>query len=344
MADIKLSPEELMVQSTEMTSLQTEYETLFSQVTNALNGINDSWSENLASNFVGKIQHAQKSFSSIANMLINGASAARISSITFSSPGDALSKMLGTGETSIDNLSGLAQWIQENGDKLGTNDEKWMSAVMGMNGLDSKAIQSVMEKITSGDYEGALKIAGEKSLDWVADAMSGDLPKGSWVEKLNKETGGTLGLEGLEKSFYKNWMGKTVENAADIVKDMYSGNPDYANELNLLGQMGWNFSAGSVLSTAGDTAWNVVKDIPYIGEWYQERGATDAESAFSVGLGEITYAMTGNSEDATYVKNYYSNHGGIAKGVVDGVSDIANFAWEKGSDILGNSWKSILGQ
>lgn len=84
MADIKITPEELLAQSAEMTSLQSEYESLFSQVTNALNGINDSWSENLARNFSGKIQSAQKSFTSITNMLANGSAAARLGATSHS--------------------------------------------------------------------------------------------------------------------------------------------------------------------------------------------------------------------------------------------------------------------
>ena len=60
--DIKLTPEELIAQSTELTSLQTEFESVFSQLTSTLNSMNDSWSATLAGNFAGKIQAAQKSF------------------------------------------------------------------------------------------------------------------------------------------------------------------------------------------------------------------------------------------------------------------------------------------
>ena len=41
--DIKLTPEELIAQSTELTSLQTEFESVFSQLTSTLNSMNDSW-------------------------------------------------------------------------------------------------------------------------------------------------------------------------------------------------------------------------------------------------------------------------------------------------------------
>ena len=85
MADILLTPEVLMSQSTELSSIQGEYESLFGQVTKSLNGINDSWSENLSRNFVGKITAAQKSFSSITNMLANGSNAAKAVATSFES-------------------------------------------------------------------------------------------------------------------------------------------------------------------------------------------------------------------------------------------------------------------
>lgn len=49
--NIKLTPEELLAQSTEMASIQSEFESLFSQVTSSLNNLNGSWSEALAGNF-----------------------------------------------------------------------------------------------------------------------------------------------------------------------------------------------------------------------------------------------------------------------------------------------------
>lgn len=91
--NIKLTPEELLSQSTEMASIQSEFEALFSQVTNSLNNLNNSWSEALSGNFSGKISAAQKSFSAVAEMMANGATAARVSANTFSEPGTVLSAL-----------------------------------------------------------------------------------------------------------------------------------------------------------------------------------------------------------------------------------------------------------
>lgn len=105
---IKLTPEELLAQSAEMSSIKSEFETLFSQVTSSLNSMNSSWSETLASNFSSKITAAQKSFSSVADMMGNGAIAARVSASTFSEPGavlSALSTALGSANEMSSNSS-----------------------------------------------------------------------------------------------------------------------------------------------------------------------------------------------------------------------------------------------
>lgn len=335
MPEIKLSPEELMAQSTEMASLKSEYEALFSQVTNALNGINDSWSENLSSNFSGKIQSAQKSFASVANMLLNGSTAAKLTSLTFSS-GAGLNSILSAIMTdgSYKALTDIRNQVEE-GVSIICHD-------LNEAGVDTETIGAITEKFISGDIEGALQDAYDNGLDWTAEILSNGIEEGSWVDVLNKETGGTLGLDGLEKAFYKNWMGGTLEKAGEIVSDMYSDNPDYGKELRCLGEMAWNFSAGAVIDTAGDQVYNVVSQIPGVGDWYAERGATDAESMLSVGLGEMMYAATGNEEDAAYVRNYYSEHGGIGGGIVDGLTEIGSYVWDKATPVFENAWNSVI--
>lgn len=84
MPEVQYTPEQLLAQSKQMTALQAEFSAVFTQVTNALKGVNENWSENLARNFSGKIQSAQKSFSSITNMLANGAAAARLGATSHS--------------------------------------------------------------------------------------------------------------------------------------------------------------------------------------------------------------------------------------------------------------------
>lgn len=348
MADIKLSPEQLLAQSMEMTSLQTEYEALFAQVTNALNGINDSWSENLASNFAGKIQSAQKSFSSIGNMLINGSAAARLSSLTFSSGmgiSDILSGLfnestVGTGLFS--DPSELAKMILESGESLDEGSGAWISEMLGM-GADVDTVIEAAEMVMNGDYEGALKIAYEKGLDWAASALSGGIPEGSTLETINEMTGGVfdsvLGLADLEKDFYKNLIGGTIENGVAVMQEQ-----DPGKQNQLLGEMAWNLAGGEIIDTAFGKAWDVVEKIPGVGEWYTNRGADDWESAYGAAFGEVVYLMTGSEADAQCVQDYFSTDGSFGRSVVDGIGIIAEDAWNAGSSVVENAWNSIFGK
>lgn len=341
--DIKLTPEVLLAQSMELSSLQTEFESLFSEVSNTLNGMNDSWSAVLAGNFAGKITAAQKSFSSVANMLANGSSAAKLSANTFASPGAVLS-MLCKGENSaFSKVSDLSSWLAGYLDKYGSFPNgmgEMIDTLADMAGIDTDTMKSVLEKISDGDYEGALRAAGEKGIDTVAGWMSGDISSDSWVGQLQELTGGKLGLSGLEKSYFKNLFGDTFGTAGNIVKDMYSDNPDYGYELNQLGQFAWNIGPGAAIKTTGDAAYNVIKNIPGVGDFYAERGATDGESMISAAIGELTYMVTGDREAAAADADYYRAHGGFAQGVVDGVADISSFVGER----IGTTWHSVFGK
>lgn len=334
--NIKLTPEELLAQSTEMASIQSEFESLFSQVTSSLNNLNGSWSEALAGNFSGKISAAQKSFSAVAEMMANGATAARVSANTFSEPGAVLSLICGGGESgSFSGSSELLSWIAENA-QTGVNSDLMIGAISKMTGVDAAGAKDILGKVMKGDYEGVLDTVADKGIDWVAGALSGDLGSDTWVGQLEEATGGTLGLAGLEKSFGKNVLGSTLGNAKNIVKDMYFGDGNPAYELEQLGEMAWNSGAGSVIKTTSDAAYNVVKNIPGIGDYYAEKGVTDGEGAIGSIIGDITLMVTGDSQAAAADQNYYKDHGGIAKGVVDGVVDIGSYI----ADRIGTLWHS----
>jgi len=334
--NIKLTPEELLAQSTEMASIQSEFESLFSQVTSSLNNLNGSWSEALAGNFSGKISAAQKSFSAVAEMMANGATAARVSANTFSEPGAVLSLICGGGESgSFSGSSELLSWIAENA-QTGVNSDLMIGAISKMTGVDAAGAKDILGKVMKGDYEGVLDTVADKGIDWVAGALSGDLGSDTWVGQLEEATGGTLGLAGLEKSFGKNVLGSTLGNAKNIVKDMYFGDGNPAYELEQLGEMAWNSGAGSVIKTTSDAAYNVVKNIPGIGDYYAEKGVTDGEGAIGSIIGDITLMVTGDSQAAAADQNYYKDHGGIAKGVVDGVVDIGSYV----ADRIGTLWHS----
>ena len=132
-----------------------------------------------------------------------------------------------------------------------------------MTGIDSDTTKDVLGKLLSGDYEGALKVAGDKGIETVAGWMSNGLDPSSWVGKLQEATGSTLGLDlgldKLESSYYEHVAKGVLGNAVNIVKDQYSeGGGDPAYQLNQLTQFAWNLGPGGVIETAGDAAFDVV--------------------------------------------------------------------------------------
>lgn len=73
----ELTPELLLEQSQEMTSLCGDFENLFTNISSDLKGANDSWSDLLAHNFSGKINSAQKAFMGALAMMRNSAGSIR---------------------------------------------------------------------------------------------------------------------------------------------------------------------------------------------------------------------------------------------------------------------------
>ena len=187
MADIKFTPEQLLTQSAEMTALQSEYNALFRQVTNALNQMNNSWSENLSRNFAGKIQSAQKSFGSITNMLANGSSAAKLGAISHSptSIESFFSTLNGIDHTignlfssqeyatiltdedkqaiyqkipqnlreSIKDAQGVDKWLRENYNKLSESDKKTIDDALPKEMKDLKTAYSVSQDVLQGEVK-----------------------------------------------------------------------------------------------------------------------------------------------------------------------------------------------
>ena len=329
MADIKLTPEMLIQQSSQLSSLRSEYESLFRQVTSTLNGMNDSWSDNLAGNFSGKIQTAQTKFSSIQNMLENGASAAMLCGNSFEniSIGAALSSLMG--DHLADAPSGLAQWIQQNASSLGTaNKSGYLAALMNMAGLDGKAVTKAIDQIGSGDFKGALQTAGDKIIDTVANWMNiGNGVEGTFLEgldKLEKATGG-VGLVSRVKQaqtdYWKNLATSAISGGKSVIS---ADNP--GDQLKELGKMAWNIGPGSVIEAAGNQVIDFVKEeLPSTWSWWAERGASDLTSTVGVGLGSIHEMITGDTQAAQEISSYYSDHGGIAAGIVDGVVNIGSY-------------------
>lgn len=367
MADIKLNPQDLLAQAAEMNSIRSAYESLNTQLLNALNGINDSWSENIAGNFIGKIQSAKKSFLSIVNMMSNGSTAARVSAMSFLEPNQILAGFgfADKGDSSVNGgelAEKLMQILKETGyDKEISGNMENLSEIFKeledgywnapgpvkflidkfaevvdyqMDGDDAaygpkKYIDAykITKKVADGDYNGAVSDLGKKLLK-SGIKKAFDLPK---VDPLSVE-----GLLGVDKATYAvNVIENSVEAATLAVID-----PNMKNTIGFA----WNTALEPILETAGDAAFNFIKYEPAIGRYYTDQGARCGSDAFQIMLGDLTKTFTGDYEAAERDRNYYTDHGGFYGGVYDGVVDIINFVKEQGSveEAMTAFWKSAL--
>ncbi|MDO4418018.1 MAG: hypothetical protein Q4C02_07040 [Eubacteriales bacterium] len=333
-SEVIVTPELLAAQGVEMASLMSEYESLFSSVSSLLAEINSSWSPNMANNFSGKIQSAQKSFSNVVGMLGNGSSAAKAASQIFADDlAGAVGNILGLMEQGSD----FSDWVKN---ALGAAD------VPGLKGLDLGTLQQASDLVQKGDYDGALKKLAEKGLDIgagkAADLITGNIDTSDLAvfQELNEATGGKLSVLGYLANFpqktIKSTITETIGSLAEAAQKAGSG--DTKGAMQSLLEAGWNGTFGGAQKAWSDTVWNTIQNTP-AGEYYKEKGAKSGADAIGVALGSVYEAVTGDTEGAEYFNTYYSRNGGIGGGMVNGMKDIIEYAGEK----LGSfSWKSIL--
>ncbi|MBQ3385656.1 MAG: hypothetical protein IJG59_10680 [Erysipelotrichaceae bacterium] len=369
MADIKLNPQELLAQASEMNSIKSAYESLNTQLLNALNGINDSWSENIAGNFIGKIQSAKKSLLSIANMMMNGSTAARVSAMSFLEPNQILAGF-GFGDKGDPAYNGMdladkfLQILKESGYDFkgnmedlsnvlaGFEDTYWNAYPLVKLAIDKfiefedyltddeekpyspkKYVEAykVMKKISEGDISGGAKEVA-KSFVKTGVKQILDLPK------TNPFTAaGFLGMDetSFKTKYFTNLVLDSVEAQAKLTFD-----PSMKNAFGYV----WNTGVQPVLDTCGDIAFNDVKYLPIIGEYYTSQGARSGSDAFQIMLGDMARNVTGDYELGEYFRNYYSEHGSAFDGVYDGYVDALNFLVESGGPVEASKriWKSLL--
>ena len=220
------------------------------------------------------------------------------------------------GEWVDEQLSGLPLWAREAIKKvLSEASEKFFGKTINES-------YDVTQKILDGDYLGALKDATE--------ALYGAYNESRKIE-LNF-------FEKLSPMFYINSVFGMAEEYLEYVKE-----PSLQNLLSI----GWSGSVGSVLETTGDAAWDIVKFIPGVSDWYDKHGATEMEDAFNVMYTESVRAFWGD-DMADYCGTYYAQNGGLFDGLVNGFKDIKkeiDKSCEKHGGIVGvwlNGWNSIF--
>lgn len=324
---IKLTPGELQAQSGEMKTLEAEYSTLFSNVSNDLKSVNANWSPNLSHNFTGKINSAQKTFSQITTELMNGAKVADTCAVTFESVDSELAKLYctdGNEKSDYQTTAEVMQWLS--GDWI---DEQFGDLPLWMRESLKETLKDVADK-AFGDGFGSAYDVTQKILE------------GDYLGALKKVTGVLYKKEGFFNSlgpkFYTNSVFGMVEEYIEYAKD-----PSLTNLLSI----GWSGTVGSVLETTSDAAWDVVKYIPGVSDWYEQHGAEDAGDAFNVAYTEGVRAIWGD-DMAEYCGSYYANNGGLFKGLVNGFKEIKSYvddSCEKHGGIFGvwlNGWNSMF--
>lgn len=221
MAEIVLTPEMLIAQSTQMQTLAGEFESLFSQTTTVLHGMNDSWSENIATNFVSKILLAQQSFSSITNMLNNGSAAARFGALSFQD-GINMGDMLDSTNAALEPTGKPKEDYWKNLGSLIKQDFKDIDEMI--NGDKTPTIGDVTAKYVDMVWHygpgGILKaVASATGLDYDESMKNGKRLFGDIV-------GGVTGDPGMSEAYehaYENGLGKGfvegIADTADFIKN-----------------------------------------------------------------------------------------------------------------------------
>ncbi|MCM1244431.1 MAG: WXG100 family type VII secretion target [Roseburia sp.] len=281
MAGIKITPEELKGQAAQMTSLQSQYESLFRSVASELNGMNQNWSSLLANNFVGKINSAQKGFSVIESILQMGATAALQSAKTMKSMDSALAKMFGDdamlhrgGSKSISAHGGGGKKLtvsKSNRPKAKTEKNSWLKSV-------GKAVKKKASKVSS-------KIKKDVK-NWVNDAKQ--------LVEYAKESYNDHGL-----------VYKVVEYGKAAVK-VVAGATKAAVAIGTIAGTGGLGTVAAVAAFASgcNDIWNAVDDVKNIhNENYEKVGKTNALKNIMEEFGASIGEELGNEELGKAVGN-----------------------------------------
>lgn len=311
--NIVLTPELLLQQSTEMGSIHSEYETLFKNVTASLDGINQSWSDNLSRNFSSKIQMVQRPFTSVSNMLSNGSTAASGVANRFLETGNVRLPDLNNAINDVINGGGASgkggtaggkttskgkKRNLSTADKAGEVAKHYEKKAADYRSQAAKALKNHDLKKAGSLYKKAMDASGEaaKSRAMQAVAIPGCMM--GWDDKAKYES-----------------FGKAMENTP-VVKDGFGmgkgfGMMAQGDVYNGIGQVG-----SSMPGAAGD-AWNVGVGVGNVVEGNTSEGV-------DLIAGHIPYvkygwnmakgvAQTMSDNPGEGLDNFYSNIPGIDK-------------------------------
>lgn len=243
MAKIQLTPQELLAQSTEMASLQKEYEALFGTTSSILTSVNGNWSEMLSRNFLGKMNSAQKGCKQLIASLETGAQLAKTSAQTYQSMDEQLAKYFGGGEAALS----VNQYV----DKM----QQTISNVVGKKDSDSSSKKTTKKKSTK--KKSKKKSWWDKLCDGAADLYD-DVSTGvaKVVDVVEDGVESALDFAGdvVDKGIdlagdVIEWTGDKIEKGLEIAADAVDAVIDSYQEKGLVYKI--VKTGGAVVSTIG---------------------------------------------------------------------------------------------
>lgn len=323
MAKIQLTPQELLAQSTEMASLQKEYEALFGTTSSILTSVNGNWSEALSRNFLGKMNSAQKGCKQLIASLETGSKLAKTSAQTYQSMDEQLAKYFGGGDA---NLS-PKQYV----DKM----QQTISNAAGKKKSDSGSKKKATKKDTkkktkkknwwdklcdgAADLYDDISTGVAKAVDVVEDGVESALDfAGDVIDK-----GIDLAQDGIE------WVGDKIEDGLVAAADAVDAAIDSYQEKGLVYKI--VKTGGAVVSTIGACT-------SIVASW----GAAIGSGGLATGLAAVSTAYGANTIVNSFADIYNCWAGDVEE--VGKVNVLKDKAKEIGGAIGGALGNEELGE
>lgn len=199
--NIQLTPAELISQAGQMRALYEQYTSFFNNVDSVLKSINDSWSPNLANNFLSKITSMKNGCKNILFLIDNGINIAETSAKSFGSVDEALAKLMGEFmESHGGSILGTAGPVIP--DIVG-NDE-FADIVSKVTGVPINEYAEIAKAISDGDLKSAVDklVPGftdemkDKVMDFIKDKTGLNVDPDKVIESFQNGdiTGGLLDI------------------------------------------------------------------------------------------------------------------------------------------------------
>ncbi len=291
--NIQLTPAELISQAGQMRALYEQYTSFFNNVESILMKINDSWSPNLASNFLSKISSVENGSKTVLSLIENGINIAEASAQSFESVDECLAKLmkdfmdsqngaiLGTPPSSAPNISNLvdvATSVGGFGDILPDDYARIVESIAG--GDFSSAINELMPGFTGEMKDKVIDIVKDKTgltVDpdkFIESVKNGDysgalLDVAEASNDIATSTGG-LSPEGIAIDFLLNAARSSTDENGFAMQDadIYSNRildaaseGDWVGVLSNVGDYTMDVGIRNVCSAAGDTISNTVDTV-----------------------------------------------------------------------------------